>query len=435
MCKSTDNSFFISGRTGGETGYLLRINKFGDTVWTKTFSGGRIIAVCSSDDGGCVFINNLVIKKVDSTGVIVWQKTDTLAMTPYDIIQTTDGGYLACGIFGYNSKVMRFDAIGNLKWSKEYLSSYELAFYSIKEALNTGYIIAGTDWGIPAIDTEKSVLLHIDDTGNTIWEKKHKIFNRPTRGSSIEINDNNYYLSGTTFDSGQYFDKTRPFFIVADTNGNIIYSHVFPGANNCEGLQDIKILGPNKIIFTSILITGSGCNDSIQAKIFIADSLGNILITKIITASQNVELKTILPLINGDILFSGVLENTFTNHEDILVIRTDSILNSPPIGIKNINASFNDKFELYQNFPNPFNSSTKITFTVKERTHVKLSVFDVTGKKVAILEDNVFENGSYTIMWKADDLSSGIYFCRIEAIPDSDKAEKQSLTKKMLLIK
>jgi hypothetical protein len=443
MCKSKESTFFITGRTGGETGYLIRINNFGDTIWTKTFPGGGIMSICSSGDGGCVFIKNLAITKIDSNGTVVWQKGDSLYVTPYDIIQTTDGGYIACGTFGYNSKIMQFDSVGNLKWSKEYSSIYYLSFYSIKEALNTGYLIAGTDRGIPGMDTSKSVLLHIDYSGNIIWEKKYKIFNRSTHGSKIEINGNHFILSGTTLDTGQYFNKSRPYFMRLDTTGNVLFSKVFPGANECEDLQDFKITSSNKFIFSSILLLGRYCNDSILAKIFITDSIGNMITSRILTSSQDIELKTILPLSNGDILFSGVLENYFfTNYEDILVIRTDSLLNSPPIGIQSVYSSVPDKFYLCQNYPNPFNPTTKIKFSIPTplsppfakggRTQsggfVTLKIYDVLGREIAVLVNKRLQPGTYEVDWDASNYPSGVYFYRLSA-------GEYSESKKMVLIK
>ena len=72
-------------------------------------------------------------------------------------------------------------------------------------------------------------------------------------------------------------------------------------------------------------------------------------------------------------------------------------------------------FALHQNYPNPFNPSTTIVYDVAENTHVRLSVFDATGREVAVLVDRDQAASAYTVTFDATDLSTGMYFYRLEA--------------------
>lgn len=72
-------------------------------------------------------------------------------------------------------------------------------------------------------------------------------------------------------------------------------------------------------------------------------------------------------------------------------------------------------FTLAQNYPNPFNPSTTIAFDLAKLAPVKLRVFDVTGREVAVLVDQVFQAGSYKVVFTPSGLTSGVYFYRIEA--------------------
>jgi hypothetical protein len=73
------------------------------------------------------------------------------------------------------------------------------------------------------------------------------------------------------------------------------------------------------------------------------------------------------------------------------------------------------KFELTQNFPNPFNPNTAIRFSLPEAGNVKLTVFNLLGQEVAILVNGLTESGAHIINFDAAELNSGIYIYRIES--------------------
>ena len=74
------------------------------------------------------------------------------------------------------------------------------------------------------------------------------------------------------------------------------------------------------------------------------------------------------------------------------------------------------RFDLLQNYPNPFNSETKIGFQINTKSQVKLEIYNLLGKKITTLCDEPKSPGYHEINWKAEKVSSGIYFYRIEAI-------------------
>ncbi|MEX0721803.1 MAG: CotH kinase family protein [Balneolaceae bacterium] len=83
---------------------------------------------------------------------------------------------------------------------------------------------------------------------------------------------------------------------------------------------------------------------------------------------------------------------------------------------------------LGQNYPNPFNPSTNIRFELPEKAQVKLTIYDVLGRKVTVLENGILTAGTYNAKWDAGALASGIYIYRLEV-------DQQTFTKKMLLAK
>jgi hypothetical protein len=72
-------------------------------------------------------------------------------------------------------------------------------------------------------------------------------------------------------------------------------------------------------------------------------------------------------------------------------------------------------FVLQQNFPNPFNPSTSISFVLSERAHTTLNVYDMLGREVAKLAEGTMDAGMHTVQFNASSLASGIYFYRLSS--------------------
>jgi hypothetical protein len=86
------------------------------------------------------------------------------------------------------------------------------------------------------------------------------------------------------------------------------------------------------------------------------------------------------------------------------------------------------EFYLSQNYPNPFNPSTNIDFTLPQPERVKVLIYNQLGELVAKLVDRDYNEGPHTVNFNAANLSSGIYFYKIEA-------GSFVQTKKMMLLK
>ena len=73
------------------------------------------------------------------------------------------------------------------------------------------------------------------------------------------------------------------------------------------------------------------------------------------------------------------------------------------------------QFALESNYPNPFNPTTTIGFSVPRAADVRLTVYDALGRKVAVLVDGVRAAGRHEVTFHADELASGLYVYRLEA--------------------
>lgn len=143
-------------------------------------------------------------------------------------------------------------------------------------------------------------------------------------------------------------------------------------------------------------------------------------------------------------------ENTFSNPDNLKAVNGDSEINGQkvsfvssglsatvveihrhsPTGFENVGSS---TIQLLKNVPNPFDSKTKISFTLNERTHAKLRIADISGWEVAILVNETLCSGYHEVVWNGKNFNcspvkNGIYLYELTA-----SGEKQS--RKMILLR
>jgi hypothetical protein len=85
-------------------------------------------------------------------------------------------------------------------------------------------------------------------------------------------------------------------------------------------------------------------------------------------------------------------------------------------------------FSLSQNYPNPFNPSTTIDYSLRKAGKVRLAVYDLTGREVAVLADGVRPQGIHQVTFSGEDLGNGVFFYKLVT-------QDEVITKKMTLIK
>ncbi len=107
---------------------------------------------------------------------------------------------------------------------------------------------------------------------------------------------------------------------------------------------------------------------------------------------------------------------------------TSWLTNGLVTGVAKTNPGTPATYALSQNYPNPFNPSTEINYSVPQKGFVTLKVYNVLGQEVATLFEGERQAGEYAVNFNASQLTSGVYFYRLQA-------GNSSITKKMILMK
>ena len=135
-------------------------------------------------------------------------------------------------------------------------------------------------------------------------------------------------------------------------------------------------------------------------------------------SSQTLEMRTTDFWVRLDVTISSVTasDSIFVEFDDSKKMTENDVSNTPT------------SFFLHTNYPNPFNPETIIHFDLPTEIRVRLSIYDISGREIAILQNEKMAAGYHQVRFNASHLASGIYFYKITAGEFSD-------IRRMLLIK
>ncbi len=305
---------------------------------------------------------------------------------------------------------------GGLNWN----SIYQIDTADINNIYTSdGNTIFITGWKEEFYDTSKGMILRTTNGGNN-W--------------NIHLNN----------EAEQFFDvnftNSLTGFAVSSINGIIIGpvigSAIFKTTNN--GVNWIKLGVPDTLLSleTVEFIPGTGKGFSSGFRFSPEYLLESIIIRR--TTNYGVNWTDyIIPdsvhILHGSSIIDANTWFIAGGIDNAIVYKTTT--GGEPIGIEPISSEVPERFVLYQNYPNPFNPITKIKFDTPPQPSpkgreqwVKLVIYDILGREIAVLVNEQLKPGTYEIEWDASDYPSGVYFYRLSAGNYRD-------TKKMVLIK
>ena len=295
VTQTTDRGYVLAGETysygaGSSDAYLVKLDKAGDTLWTRTYGGSALdlaMDVKRTPDGGCIVVGSsfsygpgnagIYVLKLDSNGDTLW--TRSYGGPTYDygeaIIRLPAGGYAVAGAtysFGAGHSdmfLLRLDANGDSLWMRTYgASGYEWGF-SLSHTRDGGFILAGyTDtygWGM-----KDSYIVKTDANGFQQWFKSFGGSEDDCALDIIEDMGGGYILSGYTHSFGS---GNNVFAVRMKSNGDSLWIHNYGSSDNDYGWSIQENEDKTYIIIGGITRAGSTEEDALLLGI---DSTGTV---------------------------------------------------------------------------------------------------------------------------------------------------------------
>jgi len=435
--QTSDGGYIIVGRTsfgtGGFDGFLIKTDAAGDTLWTKTYGYVPCGSVQQTTDGEyiitgttCPYGTNqcdAYLIKTDDAGDTIW--TRIYGGTSYDygnsVQQTTDGGYIVAGTtwsFGAGLAdvyLIRTNSSGDTLWSRTYGGINEEWGAEVQQTTDSGFIIIGTTLSFGA-GMEDIYLIKTNTSGDTVWTRTFGGTDYDVSSSVQQTNDGGYIIVGTT--GGTFIGGQKHILLInTNSNGDTVWTRTYNNTNNDYG---------NSVRQTSdggYIVIGSSAGDVYLIK---TDFSGDTLWTRILQGPGDYSSGfSIQQTSDAGYIIAG-MSISLNVAPDVLLIKTE------PDGTVDVQIHGVDvvptQFELKQNYPNPFNPTTTIRWQSPIGSWQTLKIYDLLGREVATLVDEYKPAGSYEVEFDASDLSSGVYFYRLQAGEFAD-------TKKLILMK
>lgn len=398
ICVDDMGNSYVTGNSNVWTGNLddiltVKYNSSGVEEWVNRYNGPLSVSdqaySIKVDDLGNVYVAGYVDAnsssgtrdfctiKYNSAGVQQWigryngpdSKVDearALSIDPFGNVFVT--GYSESTSNGVDYATVKYNSSGVQQWASRftYTNSSETAADIVADSSGNCYV-TGTSKN--NLNWYGCLTIKYNPLGDTLWVKNE----RPTNfeGGSVIVIDNskNVYISGLSYND--------LYTIKYDSSGTKIWEDMYRRLSNSQQ--------------------------------FIADIA--------------VEPATGILYVAGSFMYS-------VQNADYLILKYASVT-----GVENEEGFTLSNYLLNQNYPNPFNPSTKIKYTIPsetisgvEESRVQLKVFDVLGNEVATLVDENKSVGSYEVELNASELTSGVYFYKLQAGSYSE-------TKKMILMK
>ncbi len=243
--RTLDNGYVITGYTtaigsGLHDVFLVKLDSIGNSIWIKTYGGtngdyGNSVRQ-TSDSGYIVtgytgsfntLFGDIYTIKTDKYGDTLW--TRTFGFGNYDfgqsIAETSDHGFLVAGASydtggtNYNTLLLRYDSIGELLWSKEFFIPVEDVPIAIYKLSSGGFILGG--YRANAVTHHYQVfLMQIDDFGDSLWTRTSPLPTPTTSDIALSMilnRNGDYVFVGASDDP-----PNSGFLMIVDTSGNFL---------------------------------------------------------------------------------------------------------------------------------------------------------------------------------------------------------------------
>jgi len=362
----------------------------GDYGYFRTFAGSNTNLFAGNDGGGGVFLstNNGTSWTAVNAGLSSWY-IEALIFSGTDLFAGTGGS----GICHSTNNGTSWTAV-NTGLTNTTVWSFGVSGTNLFAGTAGGVFLStnnGTSWASVSDGLTNTDVRTFAVIGTNLFVG--------TFGGGVFRSTNN----GTNWTPANNGLTNADVFALAVSGTNLFAgtgSRVFISTNNGTSWTPANN-GMTYYVVYSIVVYGTNLFAGTIGGVFLSTNNG----TSWTEANTGLTNTPVALVVSGSNLFAGTDSNRVWRRP----------LSEMITDVEDQTSELPSQFILKQNYPNPFNPSTKISFTIPERSNVSLKIFNLLGSEVASLVNEEKPAGSYGVDFNAANLPSGIYFYKLEA--------------------
>ncbi|HYV93796.1 MAG TPA: T9SS type A sorting domain-containing protein [Chitinophagales bacterium] len=489
MIKTTDGNYVVFGTTNSVDGdfsinrgdydaFAIKFDGDGNFIWSKTYGGssyddftdmletgdgGFLAAGTTASNDGDVHGNHggdddIWIASLNASGDLIWSKCfggsgdDLDYQSSSGFIKTSDNNFMFAALSNssdgdvpenkgdYDAWLVKINKHGKIIFSKTYGGSASDNLVSVVETSHGKYVIGGSTFSTDGDvignhgGAGDYMLMRLNKKGDIKWSRCyggsgsdffHDAVHGP--GSTVVFGGSTNSSDGNVTNyHGGYSDSWVV--KIKSQNGDIIWANCF-GDTRTEACFGLIKTSDGYVSVSAVDSGGYCCFETWDAQAIKMDENGNELWSKVFGGTDYDLVNTGVETNDGGLMLNCVTSSTdgdITNYhggpEDGWLVKLNP--DGERISFQNETTSVSE----LKNYPNPFSTSTTISFSLSQPQKVSLKIFDVNGRLVLTLADKIFAAGENEIVWTAKDENAGIYFLQLQSVEFS-KTEKLSVTK------
>ena len=238
---------------------------------------------------------------------------------------TSDGGIITCGwTLSYGAGltdawIVKMDASGNILWQRAYGSPDDDIALDIQELPGGGYIVLGSTYSLA---TSSDVwLLHLDESGNILWQKKYGTAAQDQGPSLLQTSDGGFILSGEFSVASGNFDM---WVMKLTSSGSVQWQKAYGGMTEDWGNDIQELSTGGYVVAGGTSSQGAGQSD---AWIVVLDSTGNIVSQKAFGGTAFDSFTSVKETPDGGLIATGFTDSFGAGNRDIIIVKLTSTLN------------------------------------------------------------------------------------------------------------
>lgn len=398
--------------------FTIKYNIYGDAVWVRNwidpyYAAVRIILKDNIFYLGGWTYGDFATVKYDTSGSLIWQTTyngpgNDIGEQIKDMVLDSKDNVIVTGasqgIENYSDyATAKYSTDGDTLWVRRYSGISTLTDdYPFGITVDDSDNIYVTGWSDGLNDRPQCFTIKYSPDGDSLWSHRYPSVGTIGYTGYDIIYDRGYiYVVARAHD----FNDTL---LKYDLDGNLIWSSIFVTNNFATNDPRLVIDKIGNIYMTSAGGTGSG-SDYIVVKYNTAgELLWEYRYRAISTSPSNVRAIYVDSSMN--VYLTGDATGAGTNY-DIVTLKLSQ---DSTTGVQDLNL-FPSEFQLLPAYPNPFNSSTNIAFTLPNSADVDIKIYNLLGEEITTLISDHYTAGTHTVSWDAGDLPSGMYLCKLQA--------------------